>query len=71
MRRFKDWFGWKEPESREDKLNRLAAELKGFSDEERRRFIRRVWQDAHLSLNPPKGVPKKKKEVASGTDDIS
>lgn len=63
MRRLKDWFGWKQEESREAKLNRLAAELKGFSDEERRRFIRRVWQDAHLSLNPPKGVKKIRKEI--------
>jgi hypothetical protein len=56
------WFR-KEEESREDKLSRLAAELRSMTEEEKRRFIRRVWPEAHYAVNPPKGVPKKRKAL--------
>lgn len=54
-----------EEESREARLERLANELRSFTDEDRRRFIKRVWGDAHLALNPPRGVPKKRKVISA------
>jgi hypothetical protein len=56
---------WTEPESREDKLSRLAAELRSMTEEERRRFIRRVWPEAHYAVNPPRGLKKMRKEFAA------
>jgi hypothetical protein len=61
MIRMKEWFGWKKEESREDRLSRLASELRSMTDEDRRRFIRRVWPEGHFAVNPPRGVPKKRK----------
>ena len=52
-----------EEESREDKLSRLAAELRSMTEEEVRRFIRRACPSMHLSLNPPKGVKKNRKAL--------
>jgi hypothetical protein len=60
---------WTEPESREDKLARLAAELRSMTEEEKRRFIRRVWPEAHYAVNPPKGISKKRKEFAAVVQD--
>ena len=63
----KKWFETKE-ESREDRLDRLANELRTFTDEDRRRFIKRVWGDVHLSFNPPKGIKKNRKEVVTNVE---
>ena len=67
------WFGEEEkPESREARLDRLANELRSFTDEDRKMFFHRVYGNGlHVHKNPPKGVKKNRKEVANGTPDIS
>lgn len=55
--------------SREDKLNELAFQVKSMNDEDRLMFFHRVYgNDKHLHRNPPKGIPKKRKEVLQNVE---
>jgi hypothetical protein len=49
---------WRKEEPREARLERLKNELRAMTDEERRRFIRRVWPDVSLASIGNKGKRK-------------
>ena len=42
--------------------NRLVDGLAALSDEDAREVVRFARKNMHLAVNPPKGVPKKRRE---------